>query len=72
MIGPDRSYVAAEELTIADYLGGSVIALLETVDFDFAPYPNVIRWLRGLRALRSWEPTFAAFEGLRTALRPAA
>lgn len=72
LIGPDRNYVAGEWLTIADYLGGSVVALLEAIDFDFAPYPNVRRWLDGLQARPSWAPAFAAFDGLRCALRPAA
>ncbi len=72
MIGPDRSYVAGEELTLADYVGGSVVALAEAVDFDLGPYPNVRRWMAGLKARPSWPPTYAAFRGLLSALRPAA
>jgi glutathione S-transferase len=72
MIGPDCSYVAGDELTIADYLGGSVVALAEAVDFDLAPYPNVQRWLAALKDRSSWGTTYAAFYGLISALRPAA
>lgn len=72
MIGPDRNYVAGEDLTIADYVGGSVAALAEAVDVDLTPYPNVRRWLAGLKARPSWDPTYAAFTGLMTALKPAA
>lgn len=72
MIGPDRTYVAGEALTIADYLGASVITLLEAVDFDFSPYPNIRRWLAAMKSRPSWAPTYAAFEGMRSALRPAA
>lgn len=72
LIGDGRNHVAGHDLTIADYLGASVIALLEAVDFDFSLYPNVRRWLSQMKARPSWAPTFAAFEGLRSALRPAA
>jgi len=72
MIGPDRNYVAGDELTIADYVGGSVTALAEAVDFDLATYPNVRRWLAALKERPSWDPTYAAFYGLVSALRPAA
>jgi glutathione S-transferase len=72
MIGTTRNYVAGDELTIADYVGGSIAALAEGVDFDLFAYPNVCRWLSALKARPSWEPTYAAFYGLLTALKPAA
>ena len=72
MIGPDRNYLAGEELTLADYVGSSVVVLAEAIDFDLRSYTNVNRWLCAMKARPSWEPTYAAFTGLMTALRPAA
>jgi glutathione S-transferase len=72
MIGPDRNYVAGEELTLADYVGGSVLVLAEAIDFDLRSFRNVLRWLGAMKARPSWQPTYAAFTGLMTALRPAA
>jgi glutathione S-transferase len=72
MIGADRNYVAGEELTLADYVGSSVLVLAEAIDFDLRPFPNVLRWLGAMKARPSWQPTYAAFTGLMTALRPAA
>jgi glutathione S-transferase len=72
MIGPNREYVAGEELTLADYVGSSVVVLAEAIDFNLRPFPNVIRWLGTMKARPSWQPTYAAFTGLITALRPAA
>jgi glutathione S-transferase len=72
MIGPSRNYGAGEDLTLADYVGGPVTALLQAVDFDLAPFPNVRRWLAHLKVRRSWDPSAAAFEGLLSAIRPAA
>lgn len=72
MIGSDRNYVAGIDLTIADYVGGSILVLAEAIEFDLTPWPNIRRWLGALRARPSWDPTFAAFNGLLTAMRPAA
>jgi glutathione S-transferase len=72
MIGRERNYVVGDALTIADYLGGSVVSLLDGIDFDLSHYPNVRRWLSGLKARPNWGPTFAAFNGLLSALKPAA
>lgn len=72
MIGPDRTYVGGEDLTLADYVGSSVIVLAEAIDFDLRPYPNVARWLGAMKVRPSWQPTYAAFTGLVSALRPAA
>lgn len=72
MIGGARNYVAGDGLTIADYVGGSIVALAEAAGFDLAPYPNVRRWMGALEARPSWDPTYAAFNGLLSALRPAA
>jgi glutathione S-transferase len=72
MIGSDRNYVAGPELTIADYVGGSMLVLAEAIDLALTPWPNVRRWIGGLRARPSWDPTFAAVNGLLSAMRPAA
>jgi glutathione S-transferase len=72
MIGRERNYVAGEGLTLADYVGSSVVVLAEAIDFDLKPFRNVVRWLAVMKARPSWQPTYAAFTGLMTALRPAA
>jgi glutathione S-transferase len=72
MIGPDRTYVGGEDLTLADYVGSSVIVLAEAINIDLRPFPNVLRWLDAMKARPSWQPTYAAFTGLMIALRPAA
>ncbi|GAA4013013.1 glutathione S-transferase family protein [Sphingomonas swuensis] len=72
MLGPRRNYVAGEELTIADYVGGSMLALAEAAEVDLGDTPNVRRWLATLKGRPSWDPTFAAFNGLLSATRPAA
>ena len=68
MIG-GRAWVAGEEISIADYFGGALVTIGEMVGFDFAPYPNVRRWLDALAARPSWAEANAAFYGWRSAVR---
>ena len=69
MIGGGGNYVAGEHLTIADYYGASVTMLAEAIGFDLARYPNVRRWLGAMKDRASWAETYAAFNGLVSALR---
>lgn len=68
LIGDSR-FVCGDELTIADCLGGAYVSLMDLVEYDLRPYPNVSRWMASLRALPAWDPTYAAFHGLLAALR---
>jgi glutathione S-transferase len=45
------------ELTIADYLGSSFIAIGEWVGYNLGDYPNVVRWMDAIKARPSWEQT---------------
>lgn len=65
----DQPYVCGEALSLADYLGGSYVSLLQVVDYDFGPHPNVRRWLERLRRTTRWEETYAAFNGMLTAVK---
>jgi len=60
-IGPDRDYLCLGRLTIADYFGSGVVGLAESVNFDFSDYPNVNRWLRGMKSLPNWERVNVGF-----------
>ena len=61
MIGPNRNYCCGPELTLADYIGGSVFALADAVAFDLSPWPNVSRWVATLKGRPSWKNAHAAF-----------
>lgn len=68
MIG-DRPYVCGDQITLADYLGAAFITLGEATAYDFAPYPNIRRWIANMRALPSWDATYAGFNGFVAALQ---
>ena len=69
LLGPDRPYLCGERITIADYLGASMIGLGQVIGCDFAAYPNVARWLGNMRQLRSWPKVFEVADGYAASLK---
>jgi glutathione S-transferase len=68
-IGPDKTYLVGDTITIADYFGAGIVTLGEIIGVDFAPYPNVRRWLDAMKKLPSWGKVNEAFDGLREAVK---
>ncbi len=68
MIG-DKPFVCGETISLADYLGSAFITLGDAAAYDFGPYPNIRRWIANMRALPSWDATYAGFNGMVAALR---
>ncbi len=64
LIGPDQACLCGNRITIADYLGSSLLAMGEAIGCDFSDYPNIRRWLATMRRLKGWPRVFAAFDGL--------
>ena len=69
LLGPKKTWLCGETVTIADYFGGEVIALGELVRCDYAPYPNVQRWLDRLKGLPSWKKVHETFEGFKASVK---
>jgi glutathione S-transferase len=44
-----KNYLVANRFTLADLNTASVIEILQTLNFDFTPYPNVSKWLETLQ-----------------------
>jgi glutathione S-transferase len=65
----DQACLCGNAITIADYLGASLLAVGEAMGCDFSEYPNIRRWLATMRRLRGWPRVFAAFDGLVASLR---
>lgn len=65
----EAPFVCGQALTIADCLGAAYVGLMDLVDYDLRPWPNVARWMTTMRDLPAWAPTYAAFDGLLAALR---
>lgn len=61
LIGSRNRFVCGDQLTIADYLGASMITLGEVIRLDYSAYPNVTRWLANMKSLPYWASTNEAF-----------
>ncbi len=70
LIGPARSYVCGEQISIADYLGAGMITLGEMIHLDYAAYPNVRRWLATLKAGPNWQTVHGTFNAMVDSMKP--
>ena len=68
-IGPNKTYLVGKTITIADYFGAGIVTLGEIIGVDFAPYPNVTRWLAAMKKLPNWGKINEEFDGLREAVK---
>ena len=68
-IGPNKTYLVGNTITIADYFGAGIVTLGEIIGVDFAPYPNVTPWLAAMKKLPNWGKINEEFDGLREAVK---
>ena len=67
--GPQRPYLCGASITIADYFGMPVISLGELIGCNYAPYPNVARWMDRMKELKSWGRVNEVFDGYAASLK---
>jgi glutathione S-transferase len=61
LAGEQGPFLGGAAPCLADHLGAAYATAGELVDFDFAPWPRVVRWIEAMKARPSWEPVNAAF-----------
>lgn len=61
LLGPGAAYVCGDAITIADYLGATMMLGGEAIGTDFTRYPNISRWLENMKKLANWTPVNQAF-----------
>jgi glutathione S-transferase len=71
LIGPKRSYLVGDSITVADYLGAQMVGLGDLIRCNFSAYPNVERWMRNMKALKSWAKVNEVFYGFAGSLKDA-
>ncbi|MDZ7865955.1 glutathione S-transferase family protein [Acidovorax sp.] len=64
MIGPNGRFLVGEHITLADYLGLGILTVGEAVGLDYAPWPNLQRWLRTMKARSAYVSTHAMFHAV--------
>jgi glutathione S-transferase len=68
-LGPNKTYLCGDTITIADYLAVGIVSLGEIIRADLSPYPNVQRWLATMKKLPSWAKVNETFYGLAEAVK---
>ncbi len=67
-LGDGRPYLTGDQLTIADYLGASIMALGDMIRLDYSKYPNVRNWLANVKKLEHWKSVSEALDGFAGSL----
>ncbi len=64
------TYVAGNDITIADYFGIGLVTLGEIIKCDFSKLPNVSRWVASMKlGLKSWAKINEVFYGFAGAVK---
>lgn len=61
-IGPSKTCLCGDDLTIADYFGTAVYSVGELIGFDDTAYPHIQRWLGRVKQLPNWGPVNEVFD----------
>ena len=69
MLGPRRSQLVGDKLSIADYFGLGILTSGELVGCGFKNYPNVYRWLEGMKQRPGYAKVFGPFNDLTASLK---
>jgi glutathione S-transferase len=64
-----RPYITGSTITIADYYAAAFVGLGEAIRIDYAPYPNVSRWLGKMKELKSWNKVHEVFYGFAGSMK---
>lgn len=62
-LGPKKSHLCGDGLTIADYFGVSLTTAGELIHCDFSAYPNVARWISAMKNRPSYAKIYETFNG---------
>lgn len=65
----DASYLCGDTLTIADYFGLGILSAGQLIHCDLGDYLNIESWMKKMRALPSYDKTYAAFNMLSDAFK---
>jgi glutathione S-transferase len=61
ILGPNRKYLVGDKPTIADYFGLGILTAGDWVGCSFKNFPNVKRWLDGMKARPAYAGVFGPF-----------
>lgn len=69
LLGPKKAYLCGDRITLADYLGVEIVAVGDLIRCSYTAFPNVERWLRRMKGLKSWAKVHEASDGFAASLK---
>ncbi|OGA04930.1 MAG: glutathione S-transferase [Betaproteobacteria bacterium RIFCSPLOWO2_02_FULL_62_17] len=69
LLGPNKPFVCGENITLADYLGVEMVAVGDLIGCRYSEYPNVERWLKRMKSLKSWPKVHEAIDGFAASIK---
>ena len=69
LIGPNKKYLCGDQITLADYMGVEMTALGGLIGCSYAAYPNIDRWLKNMKGLKSWASVHEVIDGFGASLK---
>jgi glutathione S-transferase len=69
LVGPNKSYLCGNEITIADYFGAGMVSLVDAIGCDISRFPNVSRWFAKMKARPNWAKANEVFYGFAASLK---
>ena len=69
IIRPSHRYLVGDRVTVADYFGAGIFTAGELVGCDFNKFPNVKRWLDGMKGRPAYASVFGPFNQFTASLK---
>ncbi len=64
-----KQFVAGDSLTLADYLGSTILSCGDLVGVTFSKFPNTDKWMKMMRARPGWSKTSEVHDGFAASLK---
>jgi glutathione S-transferase len=69
LLGPKNPFVCGDKVTLADYFGVEIVAVGDLIRCRYSAYPNVERWLRRMKGLKSWAKVHEVSDGSAASIK---
>jgi len=62
MLGNGATWLAGDDITIADYLASGIVSVGEVIGCTFKDYPNIANWLARMKVRPNWQAANGAIQ----------
>jgi glutathione S-transferase len=69
LLGPKNLFLCGDKMTLADYFGVEIVAVGDLIRCPYSTYPNVERWLRRMKGLKSWTKVHEVSDGFAASIK---